>query len=128
MAFPCAAGTEKQCIFSPRNESAGGQIEDEAAIHFGVEVEIEIIEGFLGIAKLSLFAAAIEQAVAAPGEFVINQASNEVDGRHGFSLRLMDPGFQHGSDAAEAELPESTLQFNQIHSSFSLIFRSMTSR
>jgi hypothetical protein len=75
-----------------------------------------------------LFVAAIQQSLAAAGEFVIHQAGNEVDGRHGFGLGLMDAGFQHGGDAAEAELPQSTLYFNQIHNSVSLVFRSMTSR
>jgi hypothetical protein len=44
MAFPRAAGTKKECIFPARDKGAGGQVEDEAAIHFGIECEIEIIE------------------------------------------------------------------------------------
>src|SRR5436190_345877 len=79
------------------------QIEDEAAIHLGVEGEIEV-EGFVGIAKGGEFAAAVEEAVAAPGEFVVDQAREQIHGRHGLGLSLTQSSLQHGGYAAQPEL------------------------
>ena len=56
------------------------------------------------VAKGGLFAPAFQQAVAAPGEFVGDQTRDQIDGRHGFGLRLMQTCFQHGGHAAEPEL------------------------
>jgi hypothetical protein len=104
MTFARTSGTEKQCIFSPGNETGGCQIENEAAVHFRIEGEIEVVERFLGIAELGLFAAPFEQTVGASCEFVTYEAGDQVNGRHRFGLRLVDAGFQDGRYAAEAEL------------------------
>src|SRR5581483_544793 len=128
MTFACSARTKEQSIFPPRDESASRQIEDQAAIHLGVEVKVEIVERFLRIAKLSLLATAIEQTLAASGEFITNQAGDEIDGRHGLGLCLMQPGFQHSGYTAKPELAQCTLQFNHIHSSLSFVLFSMRSR
>src|SRR6266704_950050 len=37
------------------DKSSGGEVEDQATIHLLVEVEVEVIEGFLRVAKLGLF-------------------------------------------------------------------------
>ena len=47
---------------------------------------------------------AIEQSFAAAGEFVADQARDQVDRRHGFGLGLAEASFQDGSYAAEPEL------------------------
>jgi hypothetical protein len=39
----------------------GGQIEDQTAIHLGIEGEVEVVEGFLRIAKPGLLAPAFQQ-------------------------------------------------------------------
>src|SRR5205823_9674919 len=57
MAFAGAGRTEKECIFSASDERGRRQIEDQAPVHLLVEVEIEIVECLLRIAKLRLFPA-----------------------------------------------------------------------
>ena len=115
MALAGAAWTEKQRVFAAVDEGAGGQVEDQAAIHLRVEGEVEVVEGLVGIAEAGLFAAPLQQAVGAAGEFVGDQAGEQVDGRHGFGLGLAQAGFQHGGHAAEAELAQRALQFDEIH-------------
>src|SRR4029077_11329528 len=44
MAFCGTGWAEKQGVFVTRDECAGGQIEDQAAIHFLVESKVEVIE------------------------------------------------------------------------------------
>jgi hypothetical protein len=58
----------------------------------------------LRIAEGGLFAPPFEQPLTAPGQLIGDQARDQIDGRHGFSLRVMQSGFQHGGDAAEPEL------------------------
>jgi hypothetical protein len=88
VAFPGASGTKKQRVFSPADERGGGQIEDQTAIHFWVEGEVEVIQCSIGIAERGLFAATIEQAIRAAREFVGDQTRDQIDGRHRFGLRL----------------------------------------
>ena len=53
-----AGRTEKQGVFVAGDEGAGGQIEDQAAIHLGIEGEVEVVEGLLRVAELGLLFAA----------------------------------------------------------------------
>src|SRR5713101_5128533 len=68
---------------------------------FLLKVEVEVVEAPLGVAKLGLLGPALEQAIAATSEFVRDQAGEEVDGGHGFGLRLVETGFQYGGNAAQ---------------------------
>jgi len=43
------------------------QIEDEAAIHLLVEVEVEVVQGLLGVTELRLLAPALQQALTSSG-------------------------------------------------------------
>ena len=52
------------------------QIEYQTAIHLRIETEIEIVEGFVGIAEAGLFAAALQQPVRPKCELVRYQTSN----------------------------------------------------
>ena len=70
------------------DESAGGQVEDQAAIHLLVEIEIEMVEGLLRVAKPSLFVPPLQQSLAATVEFIGDQAGDQIDGRHGLGLGL----------------------------------------
>src|SRR2546430_3221248 len=72
------------------DEGAGGQVEDQTAIHLLVEVEVEVVESALRVAKLGLLGPALQQAIAATSEFVRDQTGEEVDGWHGFGLRLVE--------------------------------------
>jgi hypothetical protein len=60
VAFAGAGWPKKQSIFMAGNEGAGSQIEDKAAIHLLVEVEVEVVERLLRIAKLRLLAPALQ--------------------------------------------------------------------
>src|SRR5436305_10644473 len=65
MAFAGSTGSEKERIFAPGDERAGGQIEDDAAVHLRVEAEVEVIESLVAVAKVGLFAPPFEQAIGA---------------------------------------------------------------
>lgn len=56
MTLACAARTEEQDVLAPANEAAGGEIEDQAAIHFRIEGEVEAVESPVGIPKARLLA------------------------------------------------------------------------
>ena len=66
------------------DKSAGGQIEDQAAIHLLIEGEVEVIEGLLGVAELGLLvsipdSASVEiKAQSLKGES--DQPASNVDG------------------------------------------------
>ena len=70
MALARAAGAEKQSVFSPADEGAGGQIEDQTPVHFRIEGEVEAVERSMGVPKAGLFAAAFEQAVGAKHQLI----------------------------------------------------------
>jgi hypothetical protein len=59
------------------DEGGGRKIENQTAIHLGIEGEVEVIEFFLRIAKLGLLAPPVQQAIAATGKFVGDQAGDE---------------------------------------------------
>ena len=82
----------------------GGEVEDQTAIHLRIEVEVEVVERLLRIAEGGLFAPPLQQAVAAPGQLVGDQARDQIDRRHGLGLRLVQARFQHGGNAAEPQL------------------------
>ena len=100
------------------DEGGGGKIEDQAAIHLLVEGEVEVIEGLLRVAELGLLFPPLQQALAATGEFVRDQT-----GRWGerFALCLAQAGLQPGGHAAQAQLFESTIEFDEVHGSSSLV-------
>src|SRR5512135_3533445 len=98
MTFPAAGWTEQQGVFVTGDEGRGRQIEHQTAIHLGVKGEVEVIEVFLWIAKLSLLAPAFQQTVATTSEFVRDQAGDQVDGGHGFDLRLVQTHLEHRRD------------------------------
>jgi hypothetical protein len=49
------------------DKGAGGEIEDQAAIHLLVEVEVEVIESLLGVAELGLLFPPLQKAFATAG-------------------------------------------------------------
>jgi hypothetical protein len=102
MTFASARWPEKQSVFVARDEGTGSQIEHQAAIHFSVEVEVEVIESFVRVAELGLFFSSLQQSLATTSEFVGDEAGEEVDRGHGFGLSLVKPGFEHGGDSAQS--------------------------
>src|SRR6185312_2698615 len=61
VAFSGTAGAEKQSVLPLPDEGAGGQIEDQAAIHLRVETEVEVIQSSLRIAEGRPFAPPLQQ-------------------------------------------------------------------
>ncbi len=47
MTLSGAGRTEKESVLAPIDELGGGELEDEAAIHLLVEIEVEGIEGLV---------------------------------------------------------------------------------
>ena len=60
VAFAGPARAEKQRVFALVDEGSRGQIEDQAAIHFRIEGEVEVIESPIGVAKGGLFPATLK--------------------------------------------------------------------
>src|SRR5579885_293648 len=110
------------------DEGASGEVEDQAAIHFLVEVEVEVVEGLLGVAELGLLFPPLQQALAATGEFVGAQAGDQVDGGERFALRLAQTSLQRGGHTAQTKLFERTIEFDEIHGSSSWVRWLMRSR
>src|SRR5207237_9291540 len=76
-SFPTRRSSD---LFSASDERGRRQIEDQAPVHLLVEVEIEIVECLLRIAKLRLFPAPFQQSVAATRNkrnFAIRRRSEE---------------------------------------------------
>src|SRR5260221_9104538 len=96
VTFPRSAWTQEKCIFPLADEGTGGQVKHQAAIHLRVEGEIEVVQSLVRVAEAGLFAPAIQESLAAAGQFVAHQTGDQIDRRHGFGLRLMQSGFQHG--------------------------------
>jgi hypothetical protein len=55
-----AGRTEKQGVFVPGDESAGRQIEHQAAVHLLIKAEVEVVEGLLRVAKLGLLCSTLQ--------------------------------------------------------------------
>src|SRR5437764_10131466 len=60
VAFAGARWTENEGILVANDEGAGGQIENQAAVHFGIEGEVKAVQGFVGITELGLLAPAFQ--------------------------------------------------------------------
>ena len=86
------------------DEVSGGEVEDEAAVHLLVEVEVEVIQCLLRIAELGGLSAAIQQTVTATMQFIGDEDGDEINRSHAFCLSLMKTSFQNGDDAAETQL------------------------
>src|SRR5439155_17771629 len=58
VTFPRAGRTEKQSIFMFGDEAGSGKIENQAAIHLLIKIEVEVVECDLGISEFSCFSSA----------------------------------------------------------------------
>jgi hypothetical protein len=104
MTLAGAGRAEKQAVLMFGDEVGRGQVEDEAAVHLLVEVEVEVIERLLWIAELGGLSATVQQTVTATIQFIGNEARDEINRRHALGLSLMKTCFQDGGDAAETKL------------------------
>ena len=63
-----------------RDKAAGGELEDEAAIHLLVEVEVKGVERLAHVAEGGLLDAPVEEPILAPKQLVAHERGEEVDG------------------------------------------------
>src|SRR5260370_238438 len=82
-------------MFMASDEGAGGQVEDQTAIHLLIEVEVEVVEAPLWVAKLGLLGPSLQQAITATSEFIRDQTREEVDGGHGLCFGCVETGFEY---------------------------------
>jgi hypothetical protein len=66
---------------------------------FGIESEVEVIEGLIRITKARLFAAALEQPVGPARELIRYEARYQIDGSHRLSLSLAQSRFEYRGHA-----------------------------
>ena len=109
VALARAGRAEEQDVFVAVDELAGGEVEDQPAIHLLVEVEVEGVEGLVGVAELRL--AFVRRSSKRSPRRASSSGPGRRSGRWGrrFALRLTQTGLQHGGHAAQAQLLEGTL-------------------
>ena len=88
VALAAARRTKKQGIFALSYPAGGGQIEDQLAIHLGVELEVEVIQLLVGVAELRLLVTPLQQSFAATVQFIRDQCGDQVDRGHVIGLCL----------------------------------------
>jgi hypothetical protein len=115
MALAGAGRSEKERVLVLGDEVTGGELVDEPAVHLLVEVEIEVIESAVRLAEAGVLGTAVEQAVGAATELVGDEDGHQIDRGHVLGLRLKETAFQDGRHAAQAQLPERAVEFNEVH-------------
>jgi len=101
--LPVPGEAEEQGVFMFGDEVGGGEIEDKTPIHLLIEVEVEVVESFLRTRNSAFFLRRSKSDPAAL-QFIGNQTRDQIDRAMRSVLSLMKTGFQHGGDAAKAEL------------------------
>ena len=118
VALAASSWAKKKCVFAPSDPGGGGQVEDQTAVHLWIELEVEVIELLVCVAELRLLVAPVQQALTAAGEFIGDQDGDQVDGGHVLRLCLQQACFQHCGHAAQAQLHQGAIQFDQVHGWF----------
>src|SRR5271167_72680 len=115
VAFPAARRPNEQGIFTSSDPAGSGQVEDKTAVHLRIELEVEVIELLVCVTELRLLVASFQEPLAAAGKFVRDQDGDQVNGRHVFRLRLQKTSFHHCGHAAQAQLYQGAMEFDQVH-------------
>jgi len=115
VALAASGWTEKKGIFALPDPVCSGQFEDQVAIHPGIELEVEVVQTLVGVTELRLLVAPLQQSLAAAGQFIRDQRGDQVDGRHVLRLRLQKAGLHHCGHAAQAQLYQRAIEFDQVH-------------
>jgi len=111
------------------DEAAGGELEDQPAIHLLVEVEVERVERLAAIAEAGVRDAALEEPILTAQELVLDERGEEVDGGQRRGLGLEQPRLEPGGHAGAAELAQGVLQLDEVHVGIpSWVLRAITSR
>jgi len=129
VALAGARRAEEEAVLVLRDEAAGGEFEDEPAIHLLVELEVEGVERLADVPKAGLLEAAVEEPILTPEQLVADERGQEVDRGQRLGLRLEQARLEAGGHARAAELAEGALQFDEIHVGISSwVLWAMTSR
>jgi len=81
--------SEKEGILLFVDEFRGSELMDELAIHFFVEVKVEVVERFFSIPKLSLFHSSSNETVRPTGQLISDESGEKIDRR-----KLLRLGFE----------------------------------
>src|SRR5260221_9972949 len=96
VTFPRSAWTQEKCIFPFADEGTGGQVKHQAAIHLRVEGEIEVVQSLVRVAEGGLFAPAIQESLAAAGQFLAPHTGDQSYWRPWFGVGPAQAGFPNG--------------------------------
>src|SRR5262249_9421466 len=128
VTLPGPGPAEEEPVLPLRDEAAGGELEDEGAVHLLVEVEIEGVEGLARVAEAGLLKPALEEPVLTLEQLVLDQGRQEVDRGQLLRLGLEEAAFEAGGHPGAAELAEGALQFDEHHVGTSWVFCAITAR
>lgn len=70
---------DEKSALTPPDEGARSQIKHQTTIHLFIKVEIEVVEGLLGIAKRGLLAAPFQQSFTTAIQFIRYQTGKQID-------------------------------------------------
>ena len=115
VTLPASRWTEEQGIFASSDPSCRGQFEDQSLIHLGVELEVEVVQAPFCIAELRLLVATLQQSPTTASQFIGDECRDQVDRSHVFRLRMQQARFQNGGHAAQSQLMQRTIEFDQVH-------------
>jgi hypothetical protein len=113
--LPVPGGPIQEDIFASCDEAPGGELEEQGAIHFLVEGEIEGVERARRIAETRLQAAACKEAILPALQFITDEHRDQVERREPFRLCMAEPCVEDIRHAGEAQRAERALEFNEIH-------------
>ena len=119
MTLTGAGRAEEEGILVLRDETAGGELVDQSAIHLLVKREVKAVERAIGVPEACL--------LVPPGQLVADEGREEVERGEPLGLGVPEPGLQDIGHAGEAELAEGAVEFDEIYD-VSPVLRSMRSR
>src|SRR5438034_8621192 len=110
VALAGAGRAQEEGIVVLRDPARGSELEHERAVHLLVGVEVERVQALADIPKAGLLYKALEEAILAPDQLVLDEPGEEIDGRQLLGLRLAKPRVEGPWDAGTVALAESALQ------------------
>jgi hypothetical protein len=126
VALAGAGRAEEEGIGVLGDPASGGALEDEGAVHFPVEVEIEGVQALADIAKARLLHPALQEPILPAEQFVLHEAGEQIDRHQLLGLGFEQARLKPGGDAGAAELAEGALPFEDVLGVTSWVFRAMT--
>ena len=102
MALAGAGRAQEERVLALSDETCGGQVVDESAVQLAIEIEVEAVEGALGVAEASLLEPALEEPVLTTEQLVGDEMRDEVDGSELVGLGLAQSCFQAAGHPRQA--------------------------